>query len=1206
MKHIVLFLALILGGFTINAQAPNDECANRETITINTTENLEYTIDTATATESINASCENVNTDNLDVWYEFTMPVDGNVRVTNIPSTVSISVFDSCGGSEIACFFNDGFIFDLQGATNYVLRVAENSTFAGTVNFRVQAFEAATNDECVDRETITVNTTEALEYTINTPTATESINASCENVNTQNLDVWYEFTMPVNGNLRVTNISSTTNIGIFDACGGTEIACFFNDGFVYGLEEATNYIMRVGQNSTFSGTVNFRVQAFEAATNDECVDRETITVNTTEALEYTINTPTATESINASCENVNTQNLDVWYEFTMPVNGNLRVTNISSTTSISIFDACGGTEIACFFNDGFVYGLEEATNYIMRVGQNSTFSGTVNFRVQAFEAATNDECADRETITVNTTEALEYTIDMPTATESINASCENINTENLDVWYEFTMPVNGNLRVTNISSITSISIFDACGGNEVACFFNDGFVYNLQEATNYVMRAAQNSTFSGVVNFRVQAFENPTNDECTTPTTIQVLQETTTVIPIDNRGATESIDASCETMSADNLDLWYTFTMPVNGTIEISNVGGTESFSLFDECSGEELGCFFNDGSFFELINGNTYLLRASTSAFSANAFDFTIQAVETIPQPCSESTVWDGSSWSNGIPDNTKSALFNGSYNTNFNEDSINACSCTIATTAIVTIGDGFYLRSVFDITVEGTLNVAHQGSLVQVAEDAVTVNNGNINVTKTTPPVAARNFIALSSPMNGETRDQVYGNARAVFGIIPANFVPFDIDLMEFPEFAGAENFLDDNLDYLDEYTGIRALPDAGIGLLVFPSPEADSPEMPYTLTYDQGTLNSGTITVPINYNGPETTNNYNLLGNPYASAIDVNAFITTNDAVNEVYLWEHITNPSADLPGFGTSNFSMNDISIRNALVGIAAVNGGTAPGQFMASGQGFAIKADQAQAMANTPVTFTNSIRVTGNNDDLRTSETDSIDLLWLNLTTNAYEDAVSQTAVGFIPQATPGFDPGYDTVRLGTFLSLFTTLETGEQLAIQGREVFDPSIELTLGFATTVETQEIYTISIDHFEGANMINTPIFLIDEMTQEIVNLKETDYTFTTQRTIQPARFTIVFQERDVLNIEEVRFRESVTLYPNPASDQVTLTYAGQEQLQQLAIIDVQGKIIERITLQDFNTSKTIDISRLAKGIYFVNVQSKSTTITQKLIIK
>ncbi|WP_299768131.1 T9SS type A sorting domain-containing protein [uncultured Dokdonia sp.] len=1187
-------------------RATNDACSSRETITVNTTEALEYTTNTATATESIDASCEFATTDNLDVWYEFTMPVNGNVRVTNIPSSVGMSIFDTCGGNELGCFFNDGFFYDLNEMTTYVLRLSEGAFSSGDVSFNIQAFERATNDACSSRETITVTTTEALEYTTNTAAATESINASCEFATTDNLDVWYEFTMPVNGNVRVTNIPSSVGMSIFDTCGGNELGCFFNDGFFYDLNEMTTYVLRLSEGAFSSGDVSFNIQAFERATNDACSSRETITVTTTEALEYTTNTATATESLNASCEFATTDNLDVWYEFTMPVNGNVRVTNIPSSVGMSIFDMCGGNELGCFFNDGFFYDLNEMTTYVLRLSEGAFSSGDVSFNIQAFERATNDACSSRETITVNTTEALEYTTNTAAATESMNASCEFTTTDNLDVWYEFTMPVNGNVRVTNIASTVGVSIFDACGGTELGCFFNDGYFYSLSEMTTYILRVSEGAFSSGDVSFTIQAFEAATNDACDAPQPIEVLQETTTVIPVDNRGATESIDASCDTASVDNLDLWYSFTMPVNGTVEISAVANSEGFTLYEECSGEEIDCFYNDGSFFELINGNSYLLRVNKSSFNSNAFDFTIQAVETDPQPCSDSTIWDGNSWSNGVPDNTKSALFNGNYNTIFEPESINACSCTIASGRTVAISDGFYLRSVFDITVEGTLNVANEGSIVQVAEDAVTINNGSINVTKTTPSIQARNFIALSSPMNGESRDQVYGSSRAVFGIIPSNFVPFVIDFVEFPEFEFAENFLDDNLDYLDEYTGTRDVPEAGIGLLVFPSAEIDSPEATYDLTYNEGTLHSGTITVPINYNGPETTNNYNLLGNPYASAIDVNAFITTNDAVNEVFYWEHITNPSEDLPGFGSSNFSMNDISVRNALVGISAVNGGTAPGQFMSSGQGFAIKADQSQAMSNTPVTFTNGIRVIGNNDNLRTSENTSTDLLWLNLTTTAYEDATSQTAVGFTPQATPDFDPGYDTIRLGTFISLFTTLETGEQLAIQGRESFDTAIELTLGFATSVETEETYTISIDHFEGVTITNTPVFLIDQVENEIINLKENDYHFTTQRGIQPERFLVVFQERDVLDIEDIRFRESVHLYPNPATNQVTLTYAGQASLQELTIVDMNGKILRTISLENFQNSQSIDTSTLAKGMYFLRIQSTENMSTQKLIIK
>ncbi|MEP0265925.1 T9SS type A sorting domain-containing protein [Dokdonia sp.] len=624
---------------------------------------------------------------------------------------------------------------------------------------------------------------------------------------------------------------------------------------------------------------------------------------------------------------------------------------------------------------------------------------------------------------------------------------------------------------------------------------------------------------------------------------------------------------------------------------------------------------FFTACGPFDPLVGFTFVNADCINVAGTQIFDYTPDCTIPTPPLCAglPVTTYNGMGWDNGTPDGSMNAVVDANYDTSVVDADIVACSCTINPETTVTVTAGRHLQTTGNLTIDGTLDILHEGSVVQTDESAVTINNGSISVAKTTPTLDDRNFVAMSSPVTAESRDRVYGNSRAVFSIIPDNFIPFPIDLMTFPEFEGAENFLDDDNDYLLSVTGSTALPDAGIGQLVFPQPEPHVGDGAYTLTYTQntsnpGTLNSGTITVPINYNGPATINNYNLLGNPYASAIDVTEFISTNDAVNEVYYWDHLTNPTSDLPGFGTSNFSMNDISMRNAMMGVAAVNGGTGtePGQFMASGQGFGIKADQAEMVSNTPVVFTNRIRVTGNNDGFRSSTAENnLDKLWLNVTTDTYEEAISQAGIGFTPNATEGYDAGYDSKRLGTFLSLFTNLD-GEYLAIQGREAFDPEIELTLGFSTSVETEENYTISIDHLEGINIEQAPVFLIDNLTNTITDLKESDYSFTASKGIQSERFTLVFQDRDVLDTDEIRFRESVTLYPNPASSEVTITYGGQAQLQNLTIIDMNGKIIRTISLENFQNSQAIDISKLAKGIYFLNIISNRNTIVKKLIIK
>ncbi len=619
-------------------------------------------------------------------------------------------------------------------------------------------------------------------------------------------------------------------------------------------------------------------------------------------------------------------------------------------------------------------------------------------------------------------------------------------------------------------------------------------------------------------------------------------------------------------------------------------------------------------------------LIDAGDSSLNTEATDVTgnirirnsaidVGAYENPNTFCSMTTTYTiVGGWDNGLPSSSAIAVIAENYNTaTTGLGDITACELIINTGATLTVAAGHFVSVENDITVNGTLDILHTGSLVQVQEDAVTVNNGTINVSKITPTIDDRNFVAMSSPVTAEARDRVYGNSRAVFSIIPQNFVPFVIDFGIFPEFEFAENFLDDNGDYLLPVTGSTTTPPAGIGQLVFPQPEPNVGDGSYTLTYTQnpshpGTLNSGTISVPINYNGPATTNNYNLLGNPYASAIDVTAFINANDAVNEVYYWDHITNPTSDLPGFGTSNFSMNDVSLRNAMMGIAAVNGGSAPGQFMASGQGFGIKADQAEMMDGTPVVFTNSIRVTGNNDGFRNSDTQTaIDKLWLNLTTPSFDEAIAQTGIGFTAMASPEIDKGYDSPRVGTFLSLFTTLDSGELLGIQTREAFDTDIEIALGFSTSIEEETSYTISIAAFEGMVIENNSVFIIDHLLSTIVNLKEESYTFTAQKGLHTDRFMVVFQDRDVLSVDGDSFRESgINIYPNPSQGQVTLAYKGSSTLENAVITDINGKIIKRIDLQNFDQIQTMDLGGLATGMYFMQITSQENTFIKKIMIR
>ena len=81
-------------------------------------------------------------------------------------------------------------------------------------------------------------------------------------------------------------------------------------------------------------------------------------------------------------------------------------------------------------------------------------------------------------------------------------------------------------------------------------------------------------------------------------------------------------------------------------------------------------------------------------------------------------------------------------------------------------------------------------------------------------------------------------------------------------------------------------------------------------------------------------------------------------------------------------------------------------------------------------------------------------------------------------------------------------------------------------------------------------------------------------------------------------------VRTETQVSLYPNPVSDVLTVSAAGQT-IEQLSISDITGKTVYR-TNQVNASSYTMNVNQLPSGIYFVSVQTALGVTASKLVVK
>ncbi len=1188
MKKL-LFLLLVLPASSLFGQAVNDECADRLTISPGVGGFNEFSIDTSTATESLDASCETASQVNLDVWYEFTMPVSGNLRVTNVPNTVRSVLYDSCSGTELACFGDDGFFYNLVGGTTYVYRLSERDIFAGSVNFRMEAFASATNDECANRQALTVSTATTTVTPLDYRAATESVDGPCETASQNQLDLWYEFIMPVNGNIRITGIPNTVFRTLYDSCGGVDLACGSDDGFFYNLTSGTTYVLRMSERSLFASADDFTIQAFETAVNDECVNRNTIVVNTGNVTNTTLDFRTATESVDGPCEAAGNTQHDLWYEFTMPVNGNIRITNIPNTVYRTLYDTCGGVDLVCGSDDGFFYDLTAGTTYVLRMSERGLFASADDFDIEAFETAANDECANRINLVVSTESVTNTTLDYRTATESVDGPCEAAGNTQQDLWYEFTMPVNGNVRITNIPNTVYRTLYDSCGGIDIACGSDDGFFYDLTAGTTYVLRMSERGLFASADDFDIQAFETVVNDECGDAIEMVVGTVSTIDYPIEFRGATESTDASCDTAGNTNLDVWYTIEMPVDGSLDLSGVPNTVNFTLYDSCGGTELDCFSDDGSFTGLSAGEQYLLRLRERALFASFRTVNVVVTPDVIGSCSSSTTWSGGSWSAGVPDKTTAAIIADNYDT-ATQGSISACECTINTGVTFTVGAGDYLETSFNITVDGNLEVAHEGSVVQMDLTAQTINNGSINVRKSTPVLAAKDFMLMASPMSAESRDGVYSAAWRAYGHNAANFSPNPDVALAFPS---AEVFIDDNGD--DRILlGPTAALNAGTGYLVFPQTTPTEAGLSYDLDYTQGTLNSGNIAFPIVYNGSRDSS-FNLMGNPYPSTLDAVDFIQANAMIDAVYLWEHNTAPSAGLPGYLNFNYSMEDVSVYNLTGGIAAASSASeVPTRYIASGQGFAVKATAAGTAE-----FNNGMRRNFNNNTLRSTAESVLegDRIWIQLQAAAYQ-ASSTALVGFLEGQSEAVNPGYDAKRLATYVSVYSHTRSGDELGIQALGRFDDEQVISLGISSQLRGFHEFSISASQLKGAAIERSDLFLYDTEQDVWTDLNQTGYHFTADEGNHPFRFELHFARPTTSGLAT-----SMKAYPNPTSGSVMLQAEAQE-ITGAKLYDMLGRLLWS-TERSF-TQMELDLSNYPKATYLLHYQTAGTWQVTQIVVR
>lgn len=266
-------------------------------------------------------------------------------------------------------------------------------------------------------------------------------------------------------------------------------------------------------------------------------------------------------------------------------------------------------------------------------------------------------------------------------------------------------------------------------------------------------------------------------------------------------------------------------------------------------------------------------------------------------------------------------------------------------------------------------------------------------------------------------------------------------------------------------------------------------------------------GTTNITVSVPGG-STNNMNLLGNPFPSAISASAFMTTNGPAGvgaidgTIYYWDNPT------PFSGP--YQSSDYATWNGAGGIGG--GGNTPNGTIGAGQGFFVRG----LINNQTVSFTNNMRVTNN---AQFFDQTHIERVRISLTSASQ---YNETLIAFLDEATEEFDNRFDSEKFmgNPSLALYSKLNN-QKLAIQSFGLIQQPKSVGLGIQTTLS--ETLTLKLKELENFNE-TVNVILEDRETGHFQNLRIiNEYVFTPGSMDMNDRFVLHFSAPISLSVNQ-----------------------------------------------------------------------------------
>ena len=517
-------------------------------------------------------------------------------------------------------------------------------------------------------------------------------------------------------------------------------------------------------------------------------------------------------------------------------------------------------------------------------------------------------------------------------------------------------------------------------------------------------------------------------------------------------------------------------------------------------------------------------------------------------------STIWDGQTWSIGEPNaNLEAVLLGDLVNTS---SYIKAKNIKVENNVIVPSGTVLEVEENVEVATGFNLTFEPKAYLLQ--NDPNAINTGNVVYKVRSQNMMRNDMSHWSSPVIGQNiRDFSQGTL--------------------YNRFWGYNENTSLYKTLFSSNTAPDKLFESGSGIAIRVKFDITADYNEPTIGEFNGQLFNGDLTVSVTSN----KDGFNLIGNPYPSPIGVAEFFEENADVEKIFIWT---------PYFkvGSADFDNNYITITRA--GAISPREEADAMTVIAAGQGFFV-----QTANQGIISFNNNMRKANPIAFQRGSN--AKDRYWLSL---AKADLKSnQILVSYNSESTNGVDHQYDAESIENGATRLYTLIENKKYSIQSRFSYAEANEtVSLGYVTD-ESGKL-TLSVDQLEGVFNKGETIYLNDKDLNIQHDLTTSSYSFETAAGEYNDRFEIVYASKSLSTTPEVNNSNEVNVYQ---SGNLIFVVSENDLIDLIDVVDVSGRLI---TSKKYYNKNKVQLN-LDKGIYFMKIKLNSDKLMSvKVLVK